>query len=32
VKIYKPGMKGGDIEILGVEEVKRNMKFKIQNR
>lgn len=29
VKIYKPGMKGGDIEILGVEEVKA--KYEIQD-
>ena len=29
VKIYKPGMKGGDIEILGVEEVKA--KYDIQD-
>ncbi|NAW51062.1 DNA polymerase I [Elizabethkingia argentiflava] len=29
VKIYKPGLKGGDIEIIGVEEVKE--KYQIQD-
>jgi DNA polymerase-1 len=29
IKIYKPGLKGGDIEILGVEEVKA--KYEIEN-
>ncbi|WP_336718374.1 DNA polymerase I [Chryseobacterium mucoviscidosis] len=29
IKIYKPGLKGGDIEILGVEEVKA--KYEIDN-
>ena len=29
IKIYKPGLKGGEIEILGVEEVKA--KYGIQN-
>lgn len=29
VKIYKPGLKGGDIEILGVEEVKA--KYEIED-
>ena len=29
IKIYKPGMKGGDVEILGVEEVKA--KYEIED-
>lgn len=29
IKIYKPGLKGGDIEILGVDEVKA--KYEIEN-
>ncbi|SHF24447.1 DNA polymerase I [Chryseobacterium vrystaatense] len=29
IKIYKPGLKGGDIEILGVEEV--NAKYEIED-
>ena len=33
IKIYKPGLKGGDVEILGVEEVKKpNTKLKTQNK
>ena len=27
VKIYKPGLKGGDMEILGVEEIKQKYEF-----
>lgn len=29
IKIYKPGLKGGDVEILGVDEVKA--KYEIEN-
>lgn len=29
IKIYKPGLKGGDVEILGVEEIKA--KYQIEN-
>ncbi len=29
IKIYKPGIKGGDIEILGVEEIKA--KYEIED-
>lgn len=29
IKIYKPGLKGGDVEILGVEEIKA--KYEIEN-